>query len=443
MTSFFERLFGTTIFSDLAEGKRRAATLCTEVVPEETCQRLRRRLSEGEWHFTTGQVLLRRTEAVESDVDWGGHSGYVRKPLVVYGWREHDGQVQVRRLDHSLRRSDIERASDDELLAQMEETEELRFVVAYRRGSMLHGLFALPGMDRWTKLLAREKARAASPAGGRERGRDADVRLDAVREPKRVSLGAVVHAPDHDEQTLDTILTFSDPRFRDGYDVKSAVLIDSKAVDEVYRQLAPDSLHDNLLRDTIAAMRKQWPVLLEELRAGAVIGMHGSVRRFGPQVRYAIWRTGLVDVPRDEWLAAAKVIVDAVHDRDRLLAYRRIGKQYAYQAFQSNSQPEQLAESLSRDLTLRLRQAGDNHNEVDLIVDDLTALGHPLFLWDDRHGGSAWEGYYAYAEPEPGEPKRRVNLQMTVAYGREGRDEAVVEIRVMDAAERPPGFPAE
>lgn len=242
---------------------------------------------------------------------------------------------------------------------------------------------------------------------------------------------------------MKTILIFSAPEFRNGYDVKLAVIADSAASDELLRRLAPAHLTDNLLRDSIAGMRKQWPLLFEQLRAGAVIGMHGSARRFGLGVRYAVWGTALVDVSREDWLAAAEVIIEAVHDRDRLDAYRRIGKQYAYQAFQVSPQPQQLAVSLSRELTARLRRASEPGLEHEAILDDLTTLGHPFWLWDDGGDGEAWEGDYAYAPPEAGAPSRRISLGMRIGYGpRKSTSEVTVEIWV-STADGPPGFPAE
>jgi hypothetical protein len=148
VSSFFASLFGGPLRSDLAQGRQRAERLTANAVPAEICQRLSRRLRDDGWHFAIGEVLFRRAERVESDVEWAGHSGYVDRFLVVYGWREHNGELRLHRLDHALDKGEIEIISDDALIRAMPESDDLRFVVAYRRGSKSHGLFALPATAR-------------------------------------------------------------------------------------------------------------------------------------------------------------------------------------------------------------------------------------------------------------------------------------------------------
>lgn len=159
------RLLGSRLAADLAAGLERAEALQAEAVPDETCRRLKRRLEEGDWYFTTGQILHRRMALRPSD--YIDHS-YIEFPLVVYGWRQHDGRVKVHRLDRSLKLGRIDPGSEVELLRLMPTSTEARFFVAYQRGSSSHGLFHLPGEDRYLKMVARQAA--ATPGDAPARG---------------------------------------------------------------------------------------------------------------------------------------------------------------------------------------------------------------------------------------------------------------------------------
>ena len=446
MIAFFGWLFGLTVASDLRKGRGLAETLAAQVIPEEYCRRLRVRLAQGDWHFTTGQILHRRVETEESDHDYAGHSGYVAKPIVVYGWRQHDQKVMVHRLDRSLQSGQIDPGSDDELIRLLDDRDAARFVVAYRRWSTAHGLFHLPGEDRYSRIVARESARAGSTAAstpsapravGASQGHNPRAVIDPPRDAGRGNdpSGAA---------RLDHILTYCDPRFREGYDVKDAVIVDADRRLEADRQFRADSVNDDLMRDSIAAMNNRWPTLNEELRSGAVTGLHGSPRRFGPEVRYYVWRSNPVEISRDEWLASAAVLINAAHDRARLSAFRNVGKHHSYAAFQSSADPERLATSLAAELTDRLCRADDASVECSRMIDDLNTLGHPFYLWDEGEGHGGWVGYYAYAPPPPG-GRHRFSLWMEVSFDNDEapvrRARVIVQIRA--ASEVPPGFPAD
>ncbi len=242
---------------------------------------------------------------------------------------------------------------------------------------------------------------------------------------------------------LERIFTFCRPDFRDGYDVQFAVMAAERSVEPTRRRFGGNFLCDDLFRDTIAAMNQRWPVLIAELRAGLVFGRHGSSRRFGPDVRYYLWDDEANEVDREGWLSSAASAIEVQHDRARLSAYRNIGKDFSYAAFQSSLRPDELASSLSAALTRSLCLAEDGSTAHRRLLDDLSAIGHPFNLWDDGDGKNGWGGFYSYVPQTPGDPPRAVTLAMEIEYVGEASPPRHAEVRVYvtGASDGAPGFP--
>jgi hypothetical protein len=65
---------------------------------------------------------------------------------------------------------------------------------------------------------------------------------------------------------------------------------------------------------------------------------------------------------------------------------------FSYDAFVGEADRQQLARDLSGELTLRLRAAADPAKEVLRLIDELRALGHDLWSFDESTDFQLWCG---------------------------------------------------
>ena len=107
-------------------------------------------------------------------------------------------------------------------------------------------------------------------------------------------------------------------------------------------------------------------------------------------------------------------------------------EQFTRASFESTRDVHALCRSLSEELTLRLQRASSPEAEIDLMVEELKALGHELYSWDHNPDSfQAWGDSYH-------EPKTSNRLLVEFSYDSESERSVKVHFGPWPRAQTPP-----